>query len=142
MRQEDGGQLGALPQSFRFLLAGGSAAAVNWLVRFPLSAVMPFSVAVIGATLIGMVFGFVTYRTFVFPGSSRRIGQQLRDFVLVNLMSLAVVTVAATLFRDLLQPYLTLQLAEALSHAIGITIGAVLNYIAHSAITFQNRGRG
>ena len=38
----------ALPQSVRFLFAGGFAAGVNWLVRFPLSLILPFEAAAKG----------------------------------------------------------------------------------------------
>lgn len=61
----------SLPQSLRFVLAGGVAAAINWLVRFPLSALMAFLPAVLLASAIGMLAGFIAYRTFGFPGSKR-----------------------------------------------------------------------
>ena len=44
----------ALPQIVRFLLLGGLAAAINWLVRFPMSLVLPFPAAVFLAYLVGM----------------------------------------------------------------------------------------
>lgn len=129
--------LSKLPQSARFLLAGGFAAGVNWLVRFPLSALMPFPAAVAAAAVIGMAVGFVTYRTFVFQGSSRRIHEQLRDFVLVNAVTMLAVTIAATFIRDALLLVMPSAFAEAIGHALAIMLGAVLNYFAHGAITFQ-----
>jgi energy-coupling factor transport system substrate-specific component len=132
-------QSAALPQSVRFLFAGGLAAAVNWLVRFPLSTIMPFPAAVVTAAVIGMAVGFTLYRIFVFPGSPRDVWRQLRDFVLINLVTMVVVAIAAFLIRNLLLPYMQLEVAEAVSHAIGIAIGAVLNYAGHGMITFQNR---
>jgi energy-coupling factor transport system substrate-specific component len=127
----------ALPQSVRFLLAGGVAAGVNWLVRFPLSAALPFEAAVAVAAVIGMAIGFTAYRLFVFTGSSRSLARQLRDFVLINLATMAAVTVAATLIRDVLIWVMPLFYAEGLGHGIAIGLGAVLNYIAHGAVTFQ-----
>ena len=43
-------RLGDLPQPVRFLLAGGLAALVNWLARFPLSWFLPYGLAVVGFT--------------------------------------------------------------------------------------------
>jgi energy-coupling factor transport system substrate-specific component len=129
----------ALPQSVRFVFAGGFAAGVNWLVRFPLSLILPFEAAVALAALIGMAIGFVTYRLFVFTGSSRSLARQLRDFVLVNLSTMAVVTVVASLIRDGLVGFMPLMAAEGLGHGLAIALGAVLNYVAHGAITFQQR---
>jgi putative flippase GtrA len=127
----------ALPQSMRFLLAGGFAAGVNWLVRFPLSATLPFEAAVAVAAIIGMAIGFITYRLFVFTGSSRSLARQLRDFVLINLVTMAAVTVAATLIRDVLIWVMPMFYAEGLGHGLAIGLGAVLNYVAHGAVTFQ-----
>lgn len=123
----------------RFLIAGGLAASVNWLVRFPLNWIMPYEAAVIAATAIGMVFGFALYQSWVFGGSERRLVHQIRDFVLVNLLSMVVTAAIAILGRDLLLAMgVATALAEALSHAIGIAAGAVSNYFGHRHITFRN----
>ncbi len=63
----DRGRLLANNQVVRFLFLGGFAAAVNWLIRFPLSLFLPLSAAVAVAYLIGMSVGFTLYRTYVFP---------------------------------------------------------------------------
>jgi energy-coupling factor transport system substrate-specific component len=135
---------GGLPlsQPIRFLLAGGLAAGVNWTVRFPLSAVMPFLAAVILAAIIGMIFGFVTYRLLVFPGSSRPLIPQIRDFVTVNISSLLLVVGAAALFRSALLFVSAADVAEPVAHALGIATGAVFNYFGHSAITFRKTQSG
>jgi energy-coupling factor transport system substrate-specific component len=127
------------PQSIRFLLAGGFAAGVNWLVRFPLSAFLPFVIAVVLAAMVGMLIGFLAYRAFVFTGSSRSARSQIRDFLLVNAATLAIVAAAAIQFRAALLLVMPLYLAEAAGHAAAIAVGAVANYLGHSAITFQNR---
>jgi putative flippase GtrA len=131
-------QARALPQSVRFGLAGGVAAGVNWLVRFPLSALMPFLPAVLVAAVIGMVVGFVIYQKFVFPHSARRLALQIRDFVVVNLSTLLVATGSAMVFRSLLVPLLRVAVAEAAAHAAALAFAAVLNYVGHSTITFHD----
>lgn len=126
-----------LPQPARFILAGSAAALINWLVRFPLSQFMPFASAVAIANIIGMLFGFVSYRLFVFPGSNRALRRQLIDFVTVNLLSMIVVVVVSVAFASWILPLLGLRWqAEAVSHAIGIAAGAVSNYFGHRQFSF------
>lgn len=131
-----------LPQPARFLLAGGIAAGVNWLVRFPLSVIVPFLPAVLIAAGIGMLVGFITYREFVFPRSPRPILLQLRDFVGVNLVALLAVTALSVLLLGLMSLLTSsVVLAEAVAHGLAIAMGAVLNYLGHSMITFGRSGR-
>ena len=122
----------------RFLVAGGFAALVNWLVRFPINLVVPYGTAVVLATAIGMVCGFLIYRAWVFPGHSRSTLRQIRDFVLVNLLGIAVTVVLAVALRGLLIGLgLTEPVAGALAHASGIGAGAVANYLGHRYVTFR-----
>src|SRR3954470_20536382 len=127
----------------KFLIAGGLASSVNFVVRFPLSSFFSFDVAVSLAYVIGMVAGFTLYRSWVFPGSSVSLNSQLVRFVAVNVCGLLVVVeiaslLDATLIRaDLLPP----DLAEAIAHLIGIGSGAVANFAGHSVITFADRSR-
>jgi putative flippase GtrA len=126
-----------MPQAARFILAGGAAALINWLVRFPLSYIMPFAGAVAVANVIGMVFGFVTYRLFVFPGSNRLVAHQLRDFIVVNLASMIVVVLVSVLFAEYVFPSLGFRWqVEAIAHALGIAAGAVSNYFGHRQFSF------
>ncbi|NKE44147.1 GtrA family protein [Roseomonas frigidaquae] len=134
------GLLRELPRPLRFLLAGGSAAAINWLVRFPLSEVMPFLAAVLVAAVIGMLVGFVLYRHFVFAASRRPLMLEARDFFIVNLVSSVVVAlIAAGLLALALRFGMAAKLAEAVAHAAAIGLGAVLNYFGHSLATFAPR---
>lgn len=132
-------QARSLPQPTRFLLAGGVAAGINWLARFPLAPIMPFWCAVLIATAIGMAVGFVAYRRYVFPGSSRPTLVLARDFLAVNALSAGVVVAAAALAREALLPVLSVAPAEAIAHAAGIATGAVANYIGHGRVTFRDR---
>jgi putative flippase GtrA len=126
-----------MPQPARFILVGGAAALINWLVRFPLSYVMPFAAAVAVANIIGMIFGFVSYRLFVFPDSTRMVTHQVRDFIVVNLVSMIVVVLVSVLFADVLLPLIGWRWqAEAISHAVGIGAGAVSNYFGHRQFSF------
>jgi energy-coupling factor transport system substrate-specific component len=129
--------------AIRFLAAGSFASAVNWLARFPLSALMPFEAAVALAFLIGMSVGFGLYRAWVFPGSSLPLNAQIRRFLTVNAAAaVAVLLGSMVLLRLFLLVGLTSTAAEALAHALAIGFGAIVNYFGHRALTFAKRGSG
>lgn len=121
-------------QILRFLLLGGTAAAINWLVRFPLSMVMPFPAAVFFAYLIGMMAGFTLYRAYVFPGSAMPIGVQIGLFLAVNAFG-AVIVMGVSL--AILSAAGGLPFAEAFAHGTGIGVGAVANFFGHKYLTFR-----
>jgi energy-coupling factor transport system substrate-specific component len=124
----------------RFLVAGAIAALVNWLVRFPIELVLPFFAALAVATCVGMTCGFLLYRAWVFPGSSRPIVGQVRDFILVNLTGQATMLGVAVLARQLLiEIQIDPVVAGASAHALGIAGGAVVNYLGHERVTFSSR---
>jgi hypothetical protein len=83
-----------------------------------------------------MLFGFAAYRSFVFPASQRPIAVQVRDFLAVNAATLVVVAAVAILLRQALLLLMEMPLAEAAAHALAIALGAVLNYLGHSRLTF------
>lgn len=135
-------RLERLPQTVRFLLAGGMAAGICWCVRILLSVAMPFLPAVLLAQAIGMSVGFVVYRRFVFPPSSRSTLHQLRDFLGVNLLTaLAVAAIALALNALLAAMIAPAVVAEALAHGLAIGAGAVLNYLGHALVTFASPAR-
>ena len=126
----------------RFLIAGGIAALVNWLVRFPVELVLPYFAALLVATCIGMTCGFLLYRAWVFPGSTRPLAGQVRDFILVNLTGQATMLGVAALVRQLLISLdVGTLVAGASAHALGIAVGAVVNYLGHRHVTFSGADR-
>lgn len=126
----------ATPEA-RFLIAGGLAALVNWLVRFPLELVMPFALAVLAALAVGMTCGFLLYDRWVFPGSARPLAAKVRDFVAVNIATQAVMLVVTIGLREaaLLAGVSSLY-AGAGAHMLGIGAGAIVSYLGHRAVTF------
>ncbi len=125
-------------QIVRFLALGGFAAAVNWLVRFPLSAVLPMSLAIVFAYVIGMTVGFTLYRRYVFPGSTRPIVEQSLIFLAVNLVG-AVVVLGLT--HALIEAQAGLAwpnfVKEGLAHGFAIGVGSVVNFFGHKTLTFR-----
>lgn len=129
-------------QGVRFLALGGFAAAVNWLVRFPLSMVMPFGAAVFAAYAIGMSVGFALYPRYVFPGSDRPVAQQLVIFVLVNLAgALVVLIVSMALLAAQAGLSYPLFVKQGLAHGIAIGVGALANFFGHKTLTFRTNTR-
>lgn len=125
----------------RFLIAGGIAALVNWVVRFPIELVLPFLASLAAATAIGMTCGFLLYRSWVFPGSERPLLAQIRDFVLVNLTGQATMLAVAAIARELLLAAgIGVLVAGGAAHALGIAVGAVVNYVGHRHVTFTATG--
>ena len=123
----------------RFLLGGGSAALLNWLVRFPLSQVMPFTPAVLAALAVGMAYGFVIYRFWVFGSKGTRpLLLEIRDFLFVNAGG-AVVTVVVAIGAKEAISFLPLPptALEGAAHALGIAAGALVNYLGHKHVTFR-----
>lgn len=126
-------------RKIRFLIAGGSAALVNWLVRFPLSLLLPYPVAVVGALAIGMVYGFIIYRQWAFGSTgSRPVLLEIRDFIIVNAGGGAVTVIVAIganwALGKLAIPF---PIAEGGGHAAGIGVGAIVNYFGHKHMTFR-----
>lgn len=131
----------SLPQSVRFLLLGGLAAAINWLVRFPLSAILPFEMAVFAAYLIGMSAGFILYRRYVFPGSALPLARQAATFLAVNLAGALVVLGLTWLFLPLMaQTGWPLAVQEGIAHGAAIGFGAIANFFGHKTLTFARSG--
>lgn len=132
-----------IPQIVRFLLLGGLAAAVNWLVRIPLSVFLPFDMAVALAYLIGMSAGFTLYRKYVFPGASRPLIEQVVVFLGVNLVGAIVVLGLSRLFVDMpIGDSLPPLVRESVAHGVAIGIGAVVNFLGHKLLTFRPAGSG
>jgi energy-coupling factor transport system substrate-specific component len=125
----------------RFLIAGGSATAINWLTRIPLSLVMPFEAALLAAYGLSMVVSFWLYRAFVFRASRGSLSGQVALFLAVNAVGAGVVLAVSTAVLEgltALLPDLARSIAEALAHGIGIAVGAVANYLGHRLLTFAS----
>lgn len=125
----------------RFLIAGGSAALLNWLVRFPLNHVLQFGGAVVAAQAVGMTYGFIIYRYWALPRATHRaVFSELRDFVLVNFAGAMVCIGGALAVEVALILLLPSAFAAAVAHAAGIAGGAVVNFVGHKHVTFRQRG--
>jgi energy-coupling factor transport system substrate-specific component len=129
-------------QVARFLLLGGTAALINWLVRFPLALVLPGNTAIVVAYAIGMSAGFALYRRYVFPGSTMPVGRQIAVFLAVNavgaLVVLGITTAVLAILPTELAPHFV---REGFAHGFAIGVGAVSNFFGHKLLTFRAPSR-
>lgn len=128
----------------RYVIAGGTATALNFLIRFPLSLVMPFGAAVACAQVAGFATGFTLYKYFVFTDARTGLTTQLGAFALVNAVSMVVVVSAALQLRFHLTTAdaplgLPVFYAEALAHIGGLACGSIFNFLGHRLLTFAPR---
>ncbi len=124
----------------RYAIAGGCAAGVNFLIRFPLSEIVRFELAVTLAQGIGLLTGFLLYRAFVFRDHATTLPQQILAFGSVNLIAAIIVIAVAIAARIvLLGVGVSLPLAEAMAHAMGLAAGAPVNFCGHLLVTFRKR---
>ena len=127
-------------EAARFLVCGGFAAFVNWAARIGLSTVMPFEPAVTLAYGIGMVVGFVLYRTVVWRDRKTPFADQVIGFISVNAASALVVFAVSLGTRWGLEQILGPGwIVDAAAHGFAIAVGAVANFIGHRTVTFRVR---
>ena len=127
-----------LPRFVRFLACGGFAAAVNWASRFAWNTIMPFSLAVLAAYVTGMVVAFILFREFVFERSSTDTSEQVRNFVIVNIVGMAATWALANLLVYWALPAAGVtRHVEAIGHGIAIFAPVVTSWFGHRFLTFR-----
>lgn len=125
----------------RFAISGGIAAGVNILSRIALSQVMPYSVAVAIAYLIGMTTAYVLMKLMVFEKSGQRVHHEYVRFTLVNAVAFAQVWLISMVLAHYLLPAIGVGThAETVGHVIGVSSPIVTSYFMHKYFTFAERG--
>ncbi|WP_339744303.1 GtrA family protein [uncultured Maricaulis sp.] len=123
-----------------FVVAGGVAAAVNWLSRIALSSVMTLELSVVIAYLIGMVTAYALNRLFVFAASGRTVSDESVRFTLVNIVALAQVwLVTIGLVRFILPAIGWDWHAASIAHAVGVASPILTSYLGHRHFTFSKK---
>ncbi len=124
-------------QFVQFLLVGGTAAAVNWSVRWMLSHWLAFGWSVVLAYLVGMAAAFAMNRRWVFPGSTRPVAGQARDFVSVNLVSLGLVWVASIGLEAGLRGLGMVRATEEVAHGLAVGLPALVSFYFYKFVAFR-----
>lgn len=127
-----------LPRFVRFLACGGFAAAVNWASRFAWNLIMPFSLAVLAAYVTGMAVAFILFREFVFERSGSDPSEQVRNFVIVNIVGMAATWALANFLVYWALPAAGVTShVEAIGHGIAIFAPVVTSWFGHRFLTFR-----
>jgi putative flippase GtrA len=127
-----------LPRPVRFVLASGTAAAVNFGARIVLNFAMPYAAAIVCAYACGMTIAFLLNRRFVFRGATNPMHQQAAWFAIVNAVAALQTLVVSLLLADWLLPRVgwTWHTPEV-AHAVGICAPIVTSYLGHRRWTFR-----
>lgn len=121
----------------KFVLAGGTAAGLNFASRFVFEPYMPYAAAVAAAYGVGVITAFTLNRIFVFPASGKPLHHEISWFFLFNALAFPVVIAASSGLAWLFAHGVDKSLAKAAAHAIGIVLPAVVNFAAHKFVTFK-----
>ena len=123
---------------WRYLFAGGIAAAANYGSRFLFSVWMPFEAAVTVAFTVGLATGFIIMRSYAFEGAGKPISPQAVKYLGVNMLALVQTLVVSSVLARWLLPALGVEFhAEAIAHAFGIAVPVITSYFGHRYVTFK-----
>ncbi len=121
-----------------FIIAAGLSAVVNLISRFFISFFFGYSLAIVLAHLIGMLTAFTLMRFFVFQSSGKRMQNEIRMFVFVNILSMSQTWLVAVIFVYYVFPIFNVQYhMELLGHFIGLASTAVTSFMLHKNFTFK-----
>jgi putative flippase GtrA len=121
-----------------FLLAGGTAAAVNFGSRFVYSEYLSFSNAVIVAYLTGMITAFTLNKLYVFEKSQHTTLKEFYYFTLVNLVAITQTYLISVGLAQYLFPTIDFHYyPEAVAHGIGIMVPVFTSFLGHKYYSFK-----
>jgi putative flippase GtrA len=127
---------------FRFLVAGGIAALVNFGSRIVLSTWLSYAHAIVIAYLLGLVTAFVLNRLFVFTGATNHLHKQVFWFVAVNALAVLQTVLVSLLLADWLLPRLSITWhTQEIAHGIGIVTPVFASYVGHKRLSFASKPR-
>jgi putative flippase GtrA len=128
----------ALPEFVRFVIAGGIAACVNIGIRIPLGWIMPYSVSIVAAYLVGMTAAFLLARIFVFDATHHSTSREYLRFTMVNLVSLAQVWLVSIGLDKWMFPWLGMTWhSPTVAHIIGVASPVLTSYYGHKWFSFR-----
>jgi len=125
-------------QFMLFLLVGGSAAVVNFLVRFVFDDFMSYGLAVICSYITGMILAFVLMRFFVFGITEKGLKKEFLLFVSVNIFAIFLTWGVSVSLAEYVFPTVSFEWYRyEIAHIFGIMIPAISSYFGHKKFTFK-----
>ena len=123
---------------WRFLAAGGTAAAANVGSRFLFSLWLRYEWSIVLAYLVGMVVAFLLMRSYVFNASGKPSARQAAIFAVVNALALLQTLLVSIVLARWVLPYLgVVSRAEAIAHLAGVLVPVATSYFGHRIFTFK-----
>mgnify|MGYP001184313210 CR=1 FL=1 len=123
-------------QFLYFILAGASAASVNFFSRILLRNYLDILVSAILAYSIALIIAFFLYRKLVFPFSSTPFKTQSIRFLIIQLSCMPLVISIFTLLADLFYNLGMSVYSEPLAHAISIGTPALITFLLYKLFVF------
>jgi putative flippase GtrA len=126
----------------RFALAGGAAAAANWIAGRLLEPLTGLDASIVLAYGVGMITAFVLNKVFVFDKSGRAAGEEFARFALVNVLAVGIVWSVTALLARVVFPAVNFNWhADAVAHAVGICAPILPSFLLHRAFSFAAAAR-
>jgi putative flippase GtrA len=123
---------------WRFLAAGGAAAAANFGSRFLFSVWLRYEWAIVFAYIVGMAVAFLLMRGYVFNASAKPPARQVAIFVAVNLLALLQTLLVSIALARWVLPYVgVISRTEAIAHFVGVLVPVATSYFGHRMLTFR-----
>jgi putative flippase GtrA len=125
-------------QFFRFLLAGGVAACVNFAVGYALQGYLPFHGDIVIGYLAGMLTAFLLFEKTVFGAHAESRGKSMAMFVVVNMLGLFQTWIVYVVLKDYLFSLWGWHFHHApeVARAIAIVVPTLTSFVGHKYLTF------
>ncbi|MGM0884289.1 MAG: GtrA family protein [Bacillota bacterium] len=125
-------------QFVKFMLVGGSAAAVNFLSRLLLDYLLSYALSIIIAYIIGMIVAFLLNKWLVFEEADNQTTRQFIMFIVVNIFAVLQTYAISMLLVKWFLPFLDFDWhSHEVAHFVGISVPIVTSYIGHKYFTFK-----
>ena len=121
-----------------FLLVGGSAAIVNFLIRFIFDDFMSYGLAVICSYITGMTLAFLMMKLFIFKRTEKGLKNEISLFVLINIFAVFLTWGVSVGFAEYIFPAVRFEWYRyEIAHMFGIAVPAFSSYYGHKNFTFK-----
>lgn len=119
-----------------FVVAGGTAAFVNFISRIFLNNLFSFEVSIVIAYVFGMITAYFLTRFFVFKSNVNVASSSLK-FVIVNIFAVVQTYFISVYLYIFLCDFSFLPFQKEISHFVGISFPVFTSYIGHKYWSFK-----
>tara|TARA_B100001029_G_scaffold48172_1_gene38230 strand:- start:8862 stop:9284 length:423 start_codon:yes stop_codon:yes gene_type:complete len=123
-------------QFIYFILAGASAASINFFSRLLLRNYLDLVISAILAYSIALIIAFFLYRKWVFPFSSTPFKTQSTRFLVIQISCMPIVIFIFSMLASLFYNLGMSTFSEPLAHAISIGMPALITFLLYKLFVF------